>query len=241
MRIPRIFQEQILSENQVLSLDQAASHYLRQVLRVEGGQVVDVFNHQGEEYRGVVAIQGKQVNVCLETRLLRSVESPCRITLAQAISRGEKMDFTLQKAVELGVHAIVPLMTARVGVKLEVERAQRRLAHWHKVIVSACEQSGRTHIPVVSPIQLFAAWLPVVKSEAKIILDPHVQAKPLPQTPPKEGVLLVGPEGGFSEEERELAYRAGFVGWRLGPRILRTETAGLSAMSVLQFLWGDLR
>lgn len=241
MRISRIFQDQSLQLGQTIKLDREASHYVKQVLRMQEGQSLDIFNKEGGEYRAVIAkIHSKDVEVYLGAFNEGIAESPLKIILAQAISRGEKMDFTLQKAVELGVHTIVPLTTKRVGVKLDKERAENRLAHWQKVVVSACEQSGRSFIPEVAAINSLEKWLPTVTSDLKLLLDPDA-ARPLSdEMSPKEVVLLVGPEGGFSKEECDLAYAAGFLGWKLGSRILRTETAGLTAISVLQFLWGDL-
>lgn len=242
MRIPRIFQKQPLALGQSIQLDREASHYVKQVLRMQVGQSLDIFNGEGHgEFRSVIVkFHGKEVEVYLGAFNEGVKESPVKITLAQAISRGEKMDFTLQKAVELGVHAIVPLTTSRVGVKLDEARAKKRLAHWQKIVVSACEQSGRNFVPVVSEFTEFATWVKEVNAELKLLLDPHKENELSPEMSPSEVVLLVGPEGGFSQEERELAYQVGFMGWKLGPRILRTETAGMSAIALLQFMWGDL-
>lgn len=241
MRIPRIFQNQSLHAESVLQLDRDASHYVKQVLRMQPGQSLVIFNGEEGEYDAqIIESVGKVVKVQLQHCQVRVVESPLKIILAQAISRGEKMDFTLQKAVELGVHAIVPLMTERVGVKLDADRAANRLVHWQKVVISACEQSGRTYVPQVAPITHLTQWLTRAAGELKILLDPHGATSFDFATPVQEVSLLIGAEGGLSTRECELAYQAGFIGWHLGPRILRTETAGLSAIAVLQHRWGDL-
>ncbi|MBI5448156.1 MAG: 16S rRNA (uracil(1498)-N(3))-methyltransferase [Gammaproteobacteria bacterium] len=241
MRISRIFQDQTLALSKVVQLDQEASHYVKRVLRMQMGDPLIIFNGKGGEYAAViVACQDKQVKVQLNEFFEDKTASPLMITLAQAVSRGEKMDYTLQKAVELGVHRIVPLMTERVGVKLEAERAKTRLQHWQKIVVSACEQSGRTKVPTIEPLCELSAWLKTAEADLKLLLDPHTQTNFSPDLHPKHVALLIGPEGGLSAREVELAYEANFIPWHLGPRVLRTETAGIAAVSVLQYVWGDL-
>lgn len=167
-------------------------------------------------------------------------ESPLDVTLAQAVSSGERMDFTLQKAVELGVRAIQPLASERSVVKLAGERADKRVAHWQGVVNAACEQSGRNRVPVVAPIQPFLHWLGTPHPGLNLLLSPQADA-PLSALPRPEGpiTLLIGPEGGFGRNEVEAALSVGFTPVRLGARILRTETAALATLATMHALWGD--
>lgn len=241
MRVHRIYYPHEIIQGRPMLLDREVSHYLKTVLRVSLGQMISLFDGQGRECSATVTqFQGKNVLVEAGSWVLRSVESPLQITLAQGISRGEKMDFTLQKAVELGVTHIVPLITERVGVKFDEARAEHRLLHWQKVIISACEQSGRTCVPILSPIRKFEQWIPESGQALKLILDPHLAKKMNLSQGFSACTLLVGPEGGFSSKEVEQAIQAGFQAWQLGPRILRTETAAMVALSILQYSAGDL-
>jgi 16S rRNA (uracil1498-N3)-methyltransferase len=173
-------------------------------------------------------------------------ESPLALTLAQGICRGDKMDLVLQKATELGVHAVQPLISERTEVRLDAEREAKRMLHWQQVIASACEQSGRAALPALASPQALPAWLgqiggaDVAAGAMRLMLDPEgdISLRDLPA--PGAAILAVGPEGGFSDNERELLQRMGFKTLRLGPRVLRTETAGLAAIAVLQSHWGDL-
>jgi 16S rRNA (uracil1498-N3)-methyltransferase len=173
----------------------------------------------------------------------RQVESPLPITLAQGISRGERMDITLQKAVELGAARIAPLVTSYCQVRLEGERLERRHRHWLGIIVAACEQCGRTRLPELLPAMTLAEWLAAetAADELRIVLD-HQAERSFAQieAAPRALTLLVGPEGGLEDTEIEAAQRAGYQGLRLGPRVLRTETAGLVALTAMQLRWGDL-
>ncbi len=180
-------------------------------------------------------------------RIPRECESPLRITLAQGISRGERMDYTLQKSVELGVSRIIPLSTERCGVKFDAKRAAKRLQHWQGVIISACEQSGRNDIPEILPTISLHAWLdahrvPCQQQEAlRLLLHPRATQSLRQLTPPTGEIsLLIGPEGGLSDNEIDMATQCGFEGIQLGPRVLRTETAGVAALAALQSYWGDL-
>lgn len=243
MRIPRVYLPTACVVGETVVLDKEASHYLRTVLRVSAGQAIQCFDGSGYVYAlRVDTVEAKKLSLSCLSRFQQQNESPLKLTLAQAISRGEKMDYTIQKAVELGVNTIVPVVSERVGVSLDKERAKSRLAHWRKVIVSACEQSGRSYLPELKPIISLEAYLQtlnVQESRLKLILNPHdeAQIKAFPSVSELE--LLVGPEGGFTETECALAVKQGFQSWQLGPRILRTETAALAAISILQFKLGD--
>lgn len=245
MRIPRIHVPLPLAPGRVVELPLQAGEHLARVLRLGQGHPLRLFNGDGGEYAGEIASLEKRV---VKARVLEPVaaadrESPLRITLGQGIARGEKMDLILQKATELGVARIVPLITGRTEVRLDAERAERRLAHWHAVVASACEQCGRNRLPQLArPVRL-ADWAASVAGgeDVRLVLDPagDITARTLPAT--RVATLAVGPEGGLSDHDHATLRQAGFRGLRLGPRILRTETAGLAALAALQALHGDLR
>jgi len=241
MRISRFFLPQTLSPDAVVQLDEDSAHYLRTVLRLKKGAELIVFNGEGGEYPACVLEAHKEaVSVSLGEFNPREAESPLHTHLGLGISRGERMDLALQKAVELGVSAITPLLTERCVVRLDEERKGQRLRHWRKLVQSACEQCGRNRVPTVFETMTLEAW---VKQQTglRLFLDPHGSLS-LRELPPPTGpvCLLSGPEGGFAEHERQSALAAGFMALRLGPRVLRTETAALAALAAIQSVWGDL-
>lgn len=241
MRLSRLYLPHRLQTGERRSLDAEASHYLRDVLRLDAGDGLTVFDGTGGEYAAQVAVVGKrEVVLRVGDFHSREAESPLAVTLGLGITRGERMDYAVQKAVELGVARIAPLITERCVVRLDPARWAQRAAHWRKVAVSACEQCGRNRPPELDEPTRLATWLGA-QAGLRLFCDPRA---PLglrePGTPVDRVCLLAGPEGGFTEEERELARRAGFAGVRLGPRILRAETAALAALAALQALWGDL-
>jgi 16S rRNA (uracil1498-N3)-methyltransferase len=243
----RIYQAIPLSLNATIILDEKASHHLARVLRSAVGETVTIFNGEGGEYEAeITAITKKNVTVMLKQFHARDVESPLQIHLAQGIARGEKMDFIIQKAVELGVSHIIPLITERCNVRLDNEREEKRLQHWHSVVISACEQSGRNRLPQLARPQSLSDWLTKVQQSESFamsfVLSPYVKTKltkESPRTFDKPIALLLGPEGGLSDQEIALAEQQHFSALNLGPRVLRTETATLAAVSVLQFAFGD--
>jgi 16S rRNA (uracil1498-N3)-methyltransferase len=244
MRVPRIYTDQPLRPgNEVLLPEQAGEHVAR-VLRLERGHPLILFNGDGREYDACLAALAKRA-VTAEITGTREVdrETPLRLTLAQGIARGEKMDWILQKATELGVARIVPIVTERTEVKLDEERAERRLAHWTQVIAGACEQSGRARLPALDPPQRLDRWLGTLGDapELRLALRPggDMQMRQLGKME-NGAVLVVGPEGGLSDGDIAMLNQTGFRGLRLGPRILRTETAGIAALAALQALAGDL-
>ena len=221
-----------------------ARHALR-VLRLRAGALITLFNGDGQEYPAVIerAAEDGLVAVVRDSRAAHR-ESPLAVTLAQAVSSGERMDFTLQKAVELGVASIQPLATSRSVVHLDADRAAKRVAHWQSVVISACEQCGRNRVPTVEPLREFHGWVrglgqrPV--GALRLLLSPRGAARPRDFEPPAAGVLLLaGPEGGLAPDEEGDALAADFSAVRLGPRVLRTETAALAALAAVQTLWGD--
>ena len=242
MSEPRVYVDMELQAGTVVTMPHAAFHHLVAVLRRIPGDPLTLFNGQGGEYAcKVESVARHKLSVRVEEFRDVSRESPLPVLLAQAVSKGEKMDYAIQKAVELGVTTVQPLLAERVVVKLDAERWARKIEHWQAIAISACEQSGRTRIPKVAPALDMRDWLPTCPHDTtRLVLSPGAAAGTV-LTPGKGGVvLLVGPEGGFSEMELKLADLAGFVGVTLGPRVLRTETAGLVAVSVIQSLWGDL-
>ena len=227
------------------ALPPSQSHHAARVLRLEPGDAVTVFNGDGGEYAAVVAKVTKGgVTLDIGGRKAVDREPPLPVTLAQAVSGGERMDFTLQKSVELGVAAIQPLAASRSVVRLGARRAEKRLAHWRSVVIAACEQCGRNRVPGVEPLLEFHDWLAriakVHDGGARWLLSPHAEGSLRQLARPTRGVvLLAGPEGGLAPEEERAAIAAGFKPLRLGPRVLRTETAAIAALAAMQALWGD--
>jgi 16S rRNA (uracil1498-N3)-methyltransferase len=242
MRISRFYLPQPLSAGATVRLEEESAHYLRTVLRLQKGAELIVFNGEGGEYKAtLVAAHKGAVSIALGERRPHETESHLNTCLGLGISRGERMDLAIQKAVELGVSAITPLFAERCVVQLgDDARKDQRVRHWRKIAQSACEQSGRNRLPeIFEPMQL-ADWAARQRG-LRLFLDPG-GAKTLRELPkPEDAVcLLSGPEGGFTRQERTLALAAGFIALRLGPRVLRTETAALAALSAIQTLWGDL-
>lgn len=243
MRIPRIHVDYALRPgSEVLLPDQAGEHVAR-VLRLERGAPLILFNGDGYEFDAALASLAKHA-VTAEIGSVRDADRESRLplTLAQAIARGEKMDWVLQKATELGVARIVPVMTDRTEVKLDAERAERRLAHWRGVITGACEQSGRNRLPELEAPQALDRWLETLgdRSALRLALLPEGDVTLRQFIQMENGAILaVGPEGGFTANDVALLRQAGFAGLRLGPRILRTETAGIAALAALQAMYGD--
>ncbi|MGR8933718.1 MAG: 16S rRNA (uracil(1498)-N(3))-methyltransferase [Gammaproteobacteria bacterium] len=241
MRIARLYVHLPLTAGQTVDLDQDCAHYLRTVLRLSTGAALVLFNGNGCDYDAVVTDTGRsRVAVCVKAKRQRSVESPLAVTLGLSISRAERMDWALQKAVELGVSHITPLLAERCVVQLKGDKIAQKTAHWRKILHHAAEQCGRTVLPILSPPQQPADWASQQQG-LKIFLDPYA-ATGLRQLHPEAGLvaLLSGPEGGFTDWERQTAQIAGFIPVRLGPRILRTESAALAALAAVQTLWGDL-
>lgn len=243
--MPRFHCDLPLAPGCQIELPREAARHAVGSLRLRDGEAVTLFNGDGVEYPGILELRGKNAFVRISSRAEPERESPLRITLAQGISSGERMDLTLQKAVELGVAGIRPLMMRRTVVRLSEDKADKRLRHWRGVVIAACEQCGRNRVPPVAPVEDGLAWLrsdEVGAAAGRFLLDPEGEAR-LADLPPPDGpiLLLAGPEGGFDPAERQAARNAGFVGLRLGPRVLRTETAALAALAALQARWGDFR
>ena len=238
----RFYIEESLAVGRTIKLTENAAIHATRVLRLEVSDDIVLFNGDGFDYAcQLIAVKKSEVLAIVQSQLPLNNESPLNITLLQGISSGDRMDITIQKAVELGVTRIIPIKTSRSVVKLKDDRAEKRLTHWQQVVVAACEQSGRAIVPVVeAPISL-ADWLFTHQTSAalRITLDPlaTIQLKNCPQSESIE--LLVGAEGGLTENEIAISATHGFAGAKLGGRILRTETAPLAAIAAMQTLWGD--
>lgn len=244
MRIPRIFQAIELQSGNRIFLDEQRSHYVLQVLRLKLDATLFIFNHLQQEFEATLISHTKnKAEIHIEKPIQRNVESPLHIHLVQSISRGEKMDFTIQKAVELGVSEITPVFTEFCNVQLNKERAEKKLLHWQNIIISACEQCGRNVIPTIHPLTHFDQWLGAVEptDAVKLILNPQKSDSNIKLSASKKIILLVGSEGGLSDKEVQLAKMHHFENLQLGPRILRTETAALTAIAILQGYFGDMK
>jgi 16S rRNA (uracil1498-N3)-methyltransferase len=246
LRIHRIHTAQALQPGCELLLEESSSHYLSRVLRVGAGDAVVLFNGDGHDYAAeVLRPARRQMALRVDSRLPGLAESPVAITVVQAVSRGERMDQTLQKCTELGAAAFQLLLSERVEVRLGRDKLGKRMEHWRGVIVAACEQCGRARVPELFEPLSCSSWLECEAGALRLVLDPQA-AEPLARavTDPGPGAaveLAVGPEGGFSEIELVQMRARGVRAVSLGPRILRTETAAPAALAVLQCLAGDLR
>lgn len=243
MRTARLYTEQPLRPDGEVLLEQAASHHLLRVLRVQPGATVVLFNGDGREYQCAFAhAQGRQA--CLKVIAVQEPvrESALQIRLGQGVSRGERMDLVMQKSVELGVQSITPLWTQRSQVQLDGKRLEKRLAHWQGIIRAACEQSGRVRLPELHPANRLGTWLAEGRAdETRLVLDPQAEHTLADIRAGAKICVLIGPEGGLERSEIDQAGEAGFSAVRLGPRVLRTETAALATLAALQMLWGDFR
>lgn len=245
MSTPRFYCPPPLPINAPFELPPAVAHHAGRVLRLRVNDAVQLFDGTGIELHGIISeISGKKVVLGkLEIRTV-SRESPLHIVLAQAMSSSEKMDWVVQKATELGATEIQPVQTQRSVAKLSAERAEKRTEHWLSVTIAACEQCGRNSLPKVHAPQELSAWLAAMRDVpgSKYILLPHAPTSLHEQTKPQGAItLLIGPEGGFSADEAQLAQQIGFIPVRLGARVLRTETAAMAGIAALQTLWGDFQ
>jgi 16S rRNA (uracil1498-N3)-methyltransferase len=241
MAISRFYLPALPPHTTVVELPPEAAHHAAKVLRLQAGDAIVLFDGTGGEYPAIISQAGKRVTAELGPWRERECESPLDITLVQALSSGDKMDFTLQKAVELGISAIQPISSERSVVRLSGERAEKRVRHWQQIVVSACEQCGRNRVPEVAPILSLSDWLGKPATPGvRLTLAPDAPASlrelPRPNAPI---TLLIGPEGGLAPGEIKAAASCGFSPVRLGPRVLRTETAALAALAAMQAVWGD--
>ncbi len=224
-----------------MALCEDAANHAGKVLRMQAGEALELFNGDGNNYAAVIIEVGKkQLVVDIQSSSENPIESPLKLHLGQGISRGDRMDFAIQKAVELGVSEITPLFTERCGVKLDADRLEKKREQWQKIVISACEQSGRSVVPPVHMPVTLEKWLGQADNCLKLTLDPWTSATIKQLSPTDRLRLVIGPEGGFSDREVAATTLAGFQPVRLGPRVLRTETAALTAIAALQLQLGDL-
>ena len=243
MRLTRVHVPDPLSPGRRHTIEGDAANHIARVLRLEPGAPLIVFDGRGGEYSArIESLRKTAVIIEVQERSPSSRESSLSLTLAQGVSRGERMDWVVQKATELGVTAIVPVLTERTVVKLDARQSERKLTHWQGIAVAACEQSGRDKLPdIVAPLALDEFLRGIDLQATRVLLSPTgTQRVSDLKAPERKIVVLIGPEGGLSETEQRSAIGAGFLAVRMGPRVLRTETAAVAALTLLQHQFGDL-
>jgi 16S rRNA (uracil1498-N3)-methyltransferase len=241
MRIPRVYISQILTEHSNIDCSDSVAHYLKNVLRMKTGRRIILFNGDGRDYSGVIAsVDKKSLSVDIETAVFVERESPLSIHLGYCLIKTERMDWLLQKATELGVTHFYPLISEYTEVKFSLGHVAKKMEHWQRVIISACEQSGRSKIPTIEEPQLLETWMTTLTVDYKVLLHPYNAQGVSDVETLKSMALLVGPEGGFTELEVSRAHECGFHSVQLGPRIFRAETAPIVALSLYQHAAGDV-
>lgn len=243
MRVTRLFLEGHYQANQTIALPKEQAHYALTVLRLKNDYQIEAFNGEGLLAKGKLKVTSRRTaDFEIESVEQTQNESPINTILVQGISKGDRMDYSIQKAVELGVTAIQPIFTERCDVKLQSDKLEKRRTQWQTIVINACEQSGRTVVPEIRPIQTYQAWLDKVPSPFGFVLDPYAEQSLKTVLQPETNTpihLLIGPEGGLTQNEVTQAQQAGLTPVQLGPRVLRTETAGPTVIAILQTLWGD--
>ncbi|MFI9655038.1 16S rRNA (uracil(1498)-N(3))-methyltransferase [Guyparkeria sp. GHLCS8-2] len=243
MRTRRVFVDHELEAGSEIDLPADTVNYLRNVLRLKDGQPLELFNGRGRRAHGQMTLARREARVLVESSEASPEESVVPITLMAALAKGEKLELVIQKAVELGVTTIAPVQTERSVLELKGDRAEKRLTRWRQIMINACEQCGRDTLPDIEPIRSLGQALMATDAPVRLVLDPRAQ-QPLTalrdQPRPTGVALLVGPEGGLTEDEVAQAEEHGFRALSIGPRILRAETAAITGVAVLQYQWGDL-
>lgn len=243
MRVTRLFLEGHYQANQTITLPKEQAHYALTVLRLKNDYIIEAFNGEGLLAKGKLKVTSRRTaDFEIESVEQTQNESPINTVLVQGISKGDRMDYSIQKAVELGVTAIQPIFTERCDVKLQNDKLEKRRTQWQAIVINACEQSGRTIVPEIRPIQTYQAWLDTLTQPFGFVLDPYAKQSLKTVLQPEITApihLLIGPEGGLTEGEVSQAQQAGLTPVQLGPRVLRTETAGPAVLAILQTLWGD--
>ena len=245
MRNPRLFIDQLLTPCDQVVLEGNVAQHLGRVLRARPGDNIALFNGDGQEFAATVLTVSKgEVSIDVGEAATPQTESPVYTTLGLCLSKGDRFDWAIQKATELGVGAIAPLHSERVDFSIPPGRMGKRIAHWQQIAISACEQCGRVKVPSITPPQSLAVWVENVSAEQKWVLhcteDTGVSASAVTQVAPRDAALLIGPEGGLTDQEFDVANAEGFQLLQLGPRVLRTETAPAAALSVLGVFWGEM-
>ena len=241
MRIPRIYTDTPLQAGAEAQLDDNAAQHVGRVLRMQPGQALNLFNGDGQDYPALIASASKKnVTVQVQQPTANSSESALEIVLGQTLSKGDRMDYAVQKATEMGVTQIVPLSTERCDVRLKGDREDKRLSHWQSVAISAAEQCGRARVPDILPVMNITEWLEYSqRCDVRLVLHHRTEQSLDSLAKPNSVALMIGPEGGLSADEIAQAEKFGFLPVALGPRVLRTETAPVAAMALCQWLWGD--
>lgn len=241
MRIPRIYTDTPLQAGAEAQLDDNAAQHVGRVLRMQPGQALNLFNGDGQDYPALIASASKKnVTVQVQQPTANSSESALEIVLGQTLSKGDRMDYAVQKATEMGVTQIVPLSTERCDVRLKGDREDKRLSHWRSVAISAAEQCGRARVPDILPVMNISEWLEYSqRCDVRLVLHHRTEQSLDSLAKPNSVALMIGPEGGLSADEIAQAEKFGFLPVALGPRVLRTETAPVAAMALCQWLWGD--
>ncbi|MEH6576057.1 MAG: 16S rRNA (uracil(1498)-N(3))-methyltransferase [Amphritea sp.] len=241
MRTPRFYESQSLAADTPITLGESSTQHISRALRMHAGEQVILFNGDGHEYLATLTVVAKRsVEVEIVSVSQPARNSPLKIHIGQSLSRGERMDYAIQKATELGMESMTPLFSERCEVKLNAERQEKRQRHWQQIAVSACEQSLRCDVPEITAPQTLNDWISTINADLKLVLHHH-REQPLGDLPKPDSIaLLVGPEGGLTEDEVDLARKQGFMPVAFGPRVFRTETAPVAAQAILQYLWGDL-
>jgi len=242
MRSPRIYTDSPLAVGSQCQLDDKAANHVSRVLRMQPGQELRLFNGDGEDYRAAITEAGKKhVEVAITEVIINETESPLRVVLAQTLSKGDRMDYAVQKAVEMGVTEIIPLSSERCDVRLKGDREEKRRRHWQQIAISAAEQCGRAKVPNILPVMTVAEWLQYSQTcDLRLVLHHRTEQSLNTLTKPAGVALMIGPEGGLTADEIALAEQNGFLPVALGPRVLRTETAPVAAIALCQWLWGDI-
>jgi 16S rRNA (uracil1498-N3)-methyltransferase len=245
VRNPRLFTDQPLTPGDQVVLKGNVAQHLGRVLRARSGDHIALFNGDGQEFAAqVLTVSKGEVSVEVGAAATPQTESPVFTTLGLCLSKGDRFDWAIQKATELGVGAIAPLLSERVDFNIPPDRIEKRVAHWQQIAISACEQCGRVKIPSITPPQSLVSWIENVSAEQKWVLhckeDTGVSASAVNQGAPRDAALLIGPEGGLTNHEFAAASTEGFQLLQLGPRVLRTETAPAAALSVLSVFWGEM-
>jgi len=241
MRTPRFYEPQTLTAGTTITLADSNTQHVARALRMRPGEQVILFNGDGNESLATLTnIAKRSVEAEINEVSLPQRISPLQIQIGQSLSRGERMDYAIQKATELGMSGMTPLFSERCEVKLNSDRQEKRQRHWQQIAISACEQSLRCDVPEITAPEQLKDWISSVEADLKLVLHHHTEQPLGDFQSPQSIALLVGPEGGLTEEEVSLALEQGFKPVAFGPRVFRTETAPVAALSVLQYLWGDL-
>ena len=245
MRNPRLFTDQSLTPGDQVVLEGAIAQHLGRVLRARAGERIVLFNGDGREFAAqVLTVSKREITVDIGAAFTPQTESLVHTTLGLCLSKGDRFDWAIQKATELGVGAIAPLYSERVDFSIPPDRIEKRVAHWQQIAISACEQCGRVKVPSITPPQSLAVWVESASAEQKWLLhcteDTDVSASAVTQGAPRDAALLIGPEGGLTDQEFNVASAKGFQLLQLGPRVLRTETAPAAALSVLSVFWEEM-